>query len=304
MDPSLDHYQCYHYFPETRTYQILGSANLFPQHCQVPSLTSTGHLQGLTDKMIVKLSASTPGKQSRVLNLVWSKPAAQDLPPSPQVLTHPLHKWMLPAKDPQCFPRHEAITPYKQRVGIAPEEQRVSAPAIQPLCRITNAPLIMAAPNPTMKQNLKRIKHTHSRVTCNNIPRSVPPITCIVSQCPIPMPLASPPRCSPCHAATPERVPQICFIPIPGGLRQHNLISQEAINILTEYVWSTLPDSFTPHKLKPQRGFNLNQVAMPMVHPSTGETISSYKKLMHYNGTSEIWQTAFGKDFGGRHKAM
>jgi hypothetical protein len=36
-----------------------------------------------------------------------------------------------------------------------------------------------------------------------------------------------------------------------------------------------------------------------MVHPVTGETISSYKKVMHNPATAEIWQTAFGKDFGG-----
>jgi len=30
-----------------------------------------------------------------------------------------------------------------------------------------------------------------------------------------------------------------------------------------------------------------------------GETISSYKKLMSDPATMEIWQTAFGKDFGG-----
>jgi hypothetical protein len=36
-----------------------------------------------------------------------------------------------------------------------------------------------------------------------------------------------------------------------------------------------------------------------MVHPVTGEIISSYKKLMNDPATAEIWQTAFGKDFGG-----
>ncbi len=38
---------------------------------------------------------------------------------------------------------------------------------------------------------------------------------------------------------------------------------------------------------------------MPMVHPITGETISSCKQLMHDPTTAETWQTAFGKDFGG-----
>jgi hypothetical protein len=36
-----------------------------------------------------------------------------------------------------------------------------------------------------------------------------------------------------------------------------------------------------------------------MSHPTTGETISSYKRLMNDPETAEVWQTAFGKDFGG-----
>jgi hypothetical protein len=38
---------------------------------------------------------------------------------------------------------------------------------------------------------------------------------------------------------------------------------------------------------------------MPMVHPITGETITSYKKLMKDPVTQETWMMAFGKDFGG-----
>jgi hypothetical protein len=37
----------------------------------------------------------------------------------------------------------------------------------------------------------------------------------------------------------------------------------------------------------------------PIVHPITGVTISSYKKLMNDSATAEVWQTAFGKEFGG-----
>jgi hypothetical protein len=36
-----------------------------------------------------------------------------------------------------------------------------------------------------------------------------------------------------------------------------------------------------------------------MVHPITGKTISSYKKLMNDPAMAETWQPAFGKDFGG-----
>jgi hypothetical protein len=44
---------------------------------------------------------------------------------------------------------------------------------------------------------------------------------------------------------------------------------------------------------------NIEHYANPMVHPVTGRTISRYKKLMHDLATAEVWQTAFGKDFGG-----
>jgi hypothetical protein len=36
-----------------------------------------------------------------------------------------------------------------------------------------------------------------------------------------------------------------------------------------------------------------------MVHPITGKTITSYKKLMKDPITQETWMMAFGKDFGG-----
>jgi hypothetical protein len=39
--------------------------------------------------------------------------------------------------------------------------------------------------------------------------------------------------------------------------------------------------------------------ACPMVHPITGITISSYKKLMNDPPTAKVWQTAFGKEFRG-----
>jgi hypothetical protein len=80
------------------------------------------------------------------------------------------------------------------------------------------------------------------------------------------------------------------------------MISQEAINFLTKCVWAKSPDIFAPSKLKWKTTptcLGFKHMAMPMVHPTMGETISSYKKLMHNPATSETWHTAFGKDFGG-----
>jgi hypothetical protein len=44
---------------------------------------------------------------------------------------------------------------------------------------------------------------------------------------------------------------------------------------------------------------NIEHYTNPMVHPVTGRTIISYKKLMHNPAMAEIWWTTFGKDFGG-----
>jgi hypothetical protein len=91
-------------------------------------------------------------------------------------------------------------------------------------------------------------------------------------------------------------------VPIDGGLRNGNVIIQEAINFLTKCVWANSLDIYTPTKLHPTAiptaTFNFQQIAMPMVYPKTGETISSYKQLMQDPATAKIWKTAFGKDFG------
>jgi hypothetical protein len=83
------------------------------------------------------------------------------------------------------------------------------------------------------------------------------------------------------------------------------MISQEAINFLSECMWANSLDIFTPSKLRQTAAptcLDLKQVAMSMPPPKTGNTISSYKQLMHNPATVETWQTAFGKDFGGMAK--
>ena len=44
---------------------------------------------------------------------------------------------------------------------------------------------------------------------------------------------------------------------------------------------------------------NLKHYMCPAVHPITGETFTSYKKAMKDPVIAEVWQTAFGKEFGG-----
>jgi hypothetical protein len=123
--------------------------------------------------------------------------------------------------------------------------------------RVTDAPPIMAAPNPTTKQVLKLTRWTHSCTMQNNTPGSVPSITNIrTNQGPFPIPnpapLPAPTRQSLRHQTpvTPINNPHLRFQNIPSGIRHASMISQKAINFLTKCVQSKSQDVFTPSKLQ------------------------------------------------------
>ncbi len=100
-------------------------------------------------------------------------------------------------------------------------------------------------------------------------------------------------------SATP---PQVTFNPIPSGARQ-KMVMQRAINVLTIQEQVATNETFTPNSLMQfvvtHGPTKFENYVNPMVHPVTGEIISSCKKLMNDLATAEVWQTAFGKDFGG-----
>ena len=304
LGPSLDHYRCNHFFvPETRAYRISGSAELFPQHCQVPFLLWNEHLQEVVDELVTTLHEMKPNKRKGVLTDIINKLDTSCRDHDKRTITAPAHQWMLPEGDIQHHPYIPPAPSDEQRVDEAMEEQRVE----RSVTRITNAPPIINAPNPTAPRQLKKTARTHSRITRNNIPGSTPHIINSRKHRSIEDPMTPDkptisPRRSKRNIST-TTPPKVQFIPIEGGVRSRHMISQEAVNFLTECVWENSPDLYTPTKLRPINGttsnFDFQQVAMPMVHPTTGETISSYKRLMHDPDTAETWQTAFGKDFGG-----
>jgi hypothetical protein len=177
---------------------------------------------------------------------------------------------------------------------------------------MSNALPIMNAPNPTTKWVLKLTKRVHRQLTRNNISRTVPPITRGPSQHPPPTATKATPvqrspwlgKTAPCihDASLPQTISKVCFAPIAGRLRNHNIISQQALNFLSNKVWNNSAPNHTPKNLWPKdtmTATNLEHLAMPMIHPMTGKTIMSYKKLMNNPVTMDTWKTAFGKDFGG-----
>ena len=95
--------------------------------------------------------------------------------------------------------------------------------------------------------------------------------------------------------------PPTTFTAIPSGAQQR-IVTRQAINILTIQEEVLANDKFTPtclmKHMKKSIPMMFEHFSSPMVHLIMGKTISSYRKLMNDPATAEVWQTAFGKDFG------
>jgi hypothetical protein len=79
-------------------------------------------------------------------------------------------------------------------------------------------------------------------------------------------------------------------------------VKRHAINALTAVERDKCNNIFTPTALLMERthhptSIHFEHFACPMVHPVTGTTILTNKRLMNDPATAEMWQTAFGKDF-------
>ncbi len=177
---------------------------------------------------------------------------------------------------------------------------------IVPITRISDAPAIMKERDPTAKRNLIKDTRTHQRITRNNTPGAVPAIKRVA-----PALILSDTRPAPAtrksNRVSNTNSPVIILPPcriLGGGTRASaRLISQQALNTMTMREALTPPPVFTPGTLISMKSDdtvqNFVHFASPMVHPTTGETISSYKGLMNDPTMVKVWQTAFGKDFGG-----
>jgi hypothetical protein len=140
LGPAMDHYRCDNYYvPETRAYRISGSSELFPQHCQFPSLTPHQHLRALTDELTKETDgANQTPKGRRLLKLLGQRIDNLLTPPS-------------------------IVAPQRVTTTVQSEdEQRVmdDYPIIT-VPRITDAPPIMQSRNPTAKRSLMQTPRMH-----------------------------------------------------------------------------------------------------------------------------------------------
>ncbi len=287
LGPSRDHYHCnLYYVPESKGYRVSSSTNLFPQHCIAPAFTPLSHIQELfteLQEILAKLGCTR--RTYAVL----------------KTLGQHLDAYVSGTAPPQLEQRNE-----QRVVDIAP----TTFPAgIQ---RVSNACGTPLTNNPTSMRILQTKPRTHLRKTQANTPGALPKIMQATLIEPLPA-TTSPPMPSTKHihiaaiheaqimstksTKMPRRSNRLALL----RSRNTRLISQEAIAhlLIMEQTKDELP--FTPsnlHKYRPPPQ-DLEHYAMPMIHPITGKSISSYKRLMNDPVTADTWMTAFGKDFGG-----
>ena len=132
-----------------------GSAQVYPQHCQLLNLTPLQHLRALTDKLADETVVASQTPQVRkIIKQLQSN------------ITNILH--------PSIAYNEE------QRVKAVERERQqrvVDDSPIITIPQISNAPAILKARDPTAKRNLKNTPCLHHRVTRNNTPGAVPAIT-------------------------------------------------------------------------------------------------------------------------------
>jgi hypothetical protein len=137
LGPSADHYRCnLYYVPDTRAYRISGSAELFPQDCQVPNLSNNAHLKALTEELKTSTGIAAKTHKGRMLIKELGKAIKAILQP------------------PDAG--EQRVDDYTREV----EPQRANED-IAPITRISDAPAIMRARDPTAKRNLIKDTRTH-----------------------------------------------------------------------------------------------------------------------------------------------
>jgi hypothetical protein len=225
----------------------------------VPHLTAHQHLQALTDKLAENTAkAGATPKRQRLIKLLQSKIKTILTPPNAN-----------------------ATQMAEQR--MREEQQRViDETPILTILRITDAPQIMQACNPISKRALKNTQQIHRQVTRNNTLRGIPVININNT-----IPEIDGLEMMPQQQRSPRMMTQPTILPttvhtIPSRA-QKQIVTQQAINVLTIQEKVLMNTMCTPHVLVKyavkQLVPNFEHYANPMVHPVTGETISSYNKI-------------------------
>ena len=261
--PSLDHYRnSKFYVPSTKAYRTSGSFDLFPQHCILPTFTPEQHATEVYKELFESVQKlSKPAKKKLITKIAKAL----------ETIANP------------------------QTSEGEPSSEGEPIEYVAPPVTTTN--------NPTDKRELMTKPRTHQRVTRNNTPGQLPAIINDEHHGDL--------RRRSKRLNNPNEAP-IITIDKPSSdripLHTPNLIAFHAVNKITERVYYKEHPIWYPGAFlssSPNRQWNnydcdIEHMCAGVTHPVTGETITKYKKLVAMPEFTEVWETAFGKEFGNQ----
>eukprot|EP00978_Attheya_sp_CCMP212_P042176 scaffold252677_cov57-Attheya_sp.AAC.2 len=111
-------------------------------------------------------------------------------------------------------------------------------------------------------------------------------------------------------ATEPNEAMILYTVPMPkGSTTKTNVITQEAFQAIVLATISPPSNNFPfthcnqRSTTKPDEEYHhspgLEHFCAPVIHPTSGDIITSYKKLARDPELKEVWQTSFGKEWGG-----
>eukprot|EP00804_Cyclotella_cryptica_P014738 CCRYP_021242-RA/>CCRYP_021242-RA protein AED:0.23 eAED:0.23 QI:0/0/0/1/1/1/2/0/599 len=265
----FDHYRnMMFYVPSTKAYRVSGSYDLFPQHCILPTFTPEQNSSEVHRELFESIKTlNKPAKRKFLKKIAKALDILNTTP--------------------------------EQRVASEGETTDHPAHAL-PIQRVVEHPAVTTSTNPTDPKELRAKPRTHQRTTRHNIPNSLPAIINPVNDH------------TPCRSQrlAPDEAPilPVCTVPSSERLPLHspNIIAFQAANHVTNRVYTDNnavwhPRAFltlSPSDLAIGTDADIEHMCACVVHPTTGETMTSYKKLIACPLLRDVWTTAFGKEFG------
>jgi hypothetical protein len=269
--PSMDHYRCnIFYIPDSRSLRISGTYELYPTHCALPTMSEHEHTYTVFQELIRCIKPLPTPVRRTILNKIHQTINA--------LATNTISP--LGIRDNLPWPT-QAATKGDNKTGTKGEQHTHHTTSTTP-----------TAPNA-----LRALPQIHGRHTRANMPPNMTAPIHVHNNMPTPTPTVEPtqpptaatepPNTIPTQLPTPRRSSRIALL-------APRLYSNAALTAFPFHAFSTPAQTHTD----PPSVDHQDEFCAPVIHPTTGATITKYKILQRDPLLRQLWERAFGKEFG------
>eukprot|EP00978_Attheya_sp_CCMP212_P040823 scaffold226719_cov36-Attheya_sp.AAC.1 len=293
IGPACDHYRCLTFFvPSTGGERTSGQYKVYPKHVAVPRQTPM-------DREVV------------IANKLTSTLRELQIAPDPHMGRHGVALQRLATifdhATKELEKRHKTHTPTLS-TPTAPQQLREEAPRVHQRCTRNNQPGQLPSLSPISGGEHER--QTSEGERQNSEGEKEPPST-NQSERSQRATRRQAIRKKDAPTANDPMAPMLYTVPTPKRSNINtNVITHLAFQAIALATIGGAPITHFPFthcnqrsETKPDEEYHhstgLEHFCVPVIHPTLGDIITSYKKLAKDPELREVWQTAFGKEWGG-----